>query len=80
MRELWFIQAHRQLINSLSIVETFKDKPLSDTFVLSCGNDCNILLHRMSNGQKVGQFGQSTWNIYDMSSVRRKPHYVRDWF
>ena len=28
-----------------------------DQFVLSCSDDCNILLHRLSNGVKIGQFG-----------------------
>jgi hypothetical protein len=37
------------------------------------------LLHRLSTGQKVGQFGQSTWNIYDMSTIKRRPNYDRDW-
>jgi hypothetical protein len=52
MREVWFIQAHRALINTVSIVETYKnhERGDSDSFVLSCGNDCNILLHRLLNG------------------------------
>lgn len=54
MREIWFIQAHKSTVNTLAIVETFKEHPLSDSFVLSAGNDCNILLFRLSNGQKVG--------------------------
>lgn len=53
-------------MNTVTIVETYKDHPHSDSFVLSAGNDCNILLFRLSNGQKVGQFGQTTWNILDM--------------
>jgi hypothetical protein len=82
MHEIWFIQAHKSTVNSVAIVETFKEHPLSDIdgFLLSSGNDCNILLHRLSNGQKVGQFGQSTWNIYDMSTVKRRPIYERKWF
>ena len=81
MRVLWFIQAHKSLITSLQIVETFKDEPGSDLFVLSAGGDCNVLLHRLSNGCKVGQFGQTNWNIYDMSTCyRKRPNYVRDWF
>ena len=81
MREIWFIQAHRSTVNSVAIVETFIDHPLSDQegFLLSCANDCNILLHRLSTGQKVGQFGQSSWNIYDMSTIKRRPNYDRDW-
>jgi hypothetical protein len=38
-------------------------------------------LHRLSNGCKVGQFGQTNWNIKDMSTCyRKRPNYVRDWF
>jgi len=48
MRDIWFIQAHKSLVNSLAIVETYS--AVSDCFVLSAGNDCNILLHRLSNG------------------------------
>jgi hypothetical protein len=54
MREIWFIQAHKALINQVTIVETFKDTPTSDSFILSCGGDSNILIHRLSTGQKVG--------------------------
>lgn len=83
MRVKWFIVAHKALINSIKLVETYADKddyPLSDSFVLTCGNDCNILLHRLSNGQRVGQFGQSTWNIQDMTTiVGVKVNYVREW-
>ena len=57
MRVKWFIQAHKQLINSVRIVETFRHEANSDQFILTAGNDCNILLHRLKNGQKVGQFG-----------------------
>jgi hypothetical protein len=50
-------------------------------FILSAGGDCNVLLHRLSNGTKVGQFGQTNWNIKDMSTCyRKRPNYVRDWF
>jgi hypothetical protein len=55
-----------------------------DLFVLSCSKDCNILLHRLSNGVKIGQFGQDAfWNIFDMSQYDPKvvrPNYVREWF
>ena len=54
-----------------------------DLFVLSCSKDCNILLHRLSNGVKIGKFGQDAfWNIFDMSQYDTKtvkPNYVRDW-
>ena len=41
----------------------------------------DILLHRLSNGVKIGQFSQEqTWNIYDMSPYEKiKPNYVREW-
>ena len=54
-----------------------------DQFVLSCSDDCNILLHRLSNGVKIGQFGQDAfWNIFDMAQYETKtkrPNYVREW-
>lgn len=51
-----------------------------DHFVLTAGNDCNILLHRLSNGQRVGQFGQSTWDVKEISTMRGiKVNYVREW-
>lgn len=51
--------------------------------------DCNINLHRLSDGVFVGQFnkpenpGKSTkcWNIHDMSKyAHRRPRYVREWY
>jgi len=47
MRVKWFIQAHKALINTINVVEV---KDAYDDFVLTAGNDCNILLHRLSNG------------------------------
>lgn len=81
MREVWFIKAHKSTVNQIVIVETYRKQPLSDSegFLLSCGNDCNIVLHRLTTGQKVGQFGQSTWNIKDVSGLRRRPNFDRDW-
>jgi len=39
-----------------------------DSFVLSAGQDWDILLHRLSNGVRIGQFAQDElWNIYDMT-------------
>jgi hypothetical protein len=55
MREKWFIQAHKSIVNSLEIVESFQKK-YGHSFILSGGQDCNILLHKM-NGEKLGQFG-----------------------
>lgn len=48
MKDLWSIQAHKSCINSITIVETFKES--SDSFILSAGNDQNILLHRLTTG------------------------------
>jgi len=53
LRDEWFITAHRKIINSLSLVESFP----SDIFVISASSDCNIMLHRLSNGVKIGQLG-----------------------
>ena len=52
-----------------------------DVFVLTAGQDFDILFHRLSNGVRIGQFGQDeSWNIYDMSPYDRvKPRYVREW-
>ena len=77
----WFINAHKQLVHSVQVVEQkeeekededksdgdefssdnmIQDEPRvewPDVFVLTCSKDCNILLHRLSNGVKIGQFG-----------------------
>ena len=52
-----------------------------DLFVLTAGQDCNILLHRLSDGVRIGQFHQEEpWNIYDMTPYQTiKPNYVREW-
>ena len=50
---------------------------------MSAGADWNILLHRMSNGAKIGQFSQdATWNIKTLNENKKKyrPNYVREWF
>jgi hypothetical protein len=50
-------------VNTLQIVETYREE-VGDLFIVSSGADWNILLHRMSNGAKIGQFSQeATWNI-----------------
>jgi len=79
MRDQWFIMAHRRIINSIQLCESFPD---SDIFVISSSGDCNIMLHRLSNGVRIGQLGQEKfWNIYDMSPYERvRPNYVRGWF
>ena len=56
-------------------------KPWPDLFVLTASSDWDILLHRLSNGVKIGQFAQDNlWNIYDMTPYENiRPNYVRDW-
>lgn len=83
IRMCWYIQAHRSAVNTIQIVETFKDEV--DLFIVSAGADMNILLHKMSNGARVGQFSQeASWNIRQLNdkASRRKmrPRYVPDWF
>lgn len=83
IRMCWYIQAHRSAVNSLQIVETFRDE--IDLFVVSAGADWNILLHKLSNGARVGQFSQdAAWNIraLDDKSTKKKirPRYVPEWF
>ena len=52
-----------------------------DCFVLTAAQDWDILLHRLSNGVRIGQFAQDDlWNIYDMTPYEKiKPKYVREW-
>jgi len=49
--------------------------------VLSASQDWDILLHRLSNGIRIGQFAQDDlWNIYDMTPYEKlRPKYVREW-
>ena len=49
--------------------------------MLTAGQDWDILLHRLSNGVRIGQFAQDDlWNIYDMSPYEKiRPNYVREW-
>ena len=61
---------HRLLYGLQTGTACLQANPDSDSFVLTCGNDCNILLHMLSNGQRVGQFGQSSWNIKDMTTMK----------
>ena len=62
-------------------MEPEEKKPWPDVFVLTAGADWDILLHRLSNGVKIGQFAQDNlWNIYDMSPYENiRPNYVREW-
>jgi hypothetical protein len=76
--EKYFIIAHDATINSIQIVE--KDDYKLDKFIVTAGNDNNIYLHRLSNGAKIGQFGQKDpWNIHDLSNITARPRYVREW-
>ncbi len=81
IRLCWYVQAHRSAVNTLQIVETYREEV--DLFIVSAGADWNILLHRMSNGAKIGQFSQdATWNIRTLNQNKKqyRPNYVRDWF
>ena len=42
----------------------------------------NILLHRLKNGAKVGQFSQeATWTLKKVDTyINKRPNYVREWF
>lgn len=57
-------------------------QPWPDKFILTSSQDSNILLHRLSNGVLVGQFGQEAyWNIYDLTPYQGvMPNYERNWF
>ena len=52
MRERWFIHAHKSVINSLVIVESFFEKT-GQNYILTAGQDCNILLHT-TKGERIG--------------------------
>ena len=56
-------------------------KEWPDIFVLTASLDQDILLHRLSNGVRIGQFAQDEpWNIYDMTPYDKvRPNYVSDW-
>lgn len=79
--EKYFVVAHRGLINQLSVVEA-SDGIIHQRLVISASNDCNINLHRLDDGVKIGQFGQAhPWNLKDMSQYDgKKPSYVRQWY
>jgi len=77
----WFIRGHRKCINTIQLAEAFADDT-GEIFVISASDDCNILIHRLSNGVKIGQLGQEKlWDIYNMSPYSgQKPNYVASWF
>lgn len=81
VKDIWFIQAHRAIINSIQVVEKVAETT-EETFIITASADCNILLHKMSNGAKVGQFGQEGgWNIKDLTHLDKgRPNLVRNWF
>ena len=103
MSNPWYINAHRELISSVEIVEQRDDvyeedddeedielpeglapeerQPWPDQFILTASQDKDILLHRLSNGVKIGQFAQEEpWNIYDMAPYDKiRPNYYREW-
>ena len=78
MSNPWYINAHRELISSVEIVEQRDDvfeeddeeedielpeglapeerQEWPDQFILTASQDKDILLHRLSNGVKIGQF------------------------
>jgi hypothetical protein len=51
-------------------------------FIVTAGNDCNINIHKLETGVKIGQFGQAkAWNIHDTTAFDNlKPRYVREWY
>ena len=79
--EKYFIVAHRGLINQISVVEAAPGI-IEERLIISASNDCNINLHRLRDGVKIGQFGQaSPWNLKDMSGYdKKRPSYVRQWY
>jgi len=52
--ELYFIIGHRSTINSIVIVENSNIK--TGKFIVTAGNDCNILLHKLETGVRIGKF------------------------
>lgn len=55
MRDLWFIQAHRDTINTIHIVDNLYDKKTKlPLMIVSASEDKNILLHRLEDGIKIG--------------------------
>lgn len=51
--ERYFIAAHRGMINQISVVEEF-DSVISERLIISASQDCNINLHRLKDGVKIG--------------------------
>ena len=82
IREVWFIQVHRRVINCINIVEiSHGEDGEKEKFIVSSANDHNIQLTRFSDGVQIGQFGQdSMWNIHDLSAFKyRIPRFTRSW-
>jgi len=46
----WFITAHKQVINTVDIVEEF----VQDTYIVTASNDFNIHLYQFSTGAFLG--------------------------
>ena len=60
---VWFIVAHKAIINSISVVESYGEP----FFIVTASDDNNILLHRF-DGIFIGQFGHGEgWNIHNMA-------------
>lgn len=72
---VWFIQAHKKIINTISVAEVYGDK-----FIVTCSDDMNVLLHRF-DGILIGQFTQEgSWNLKNLESYRHKqPNSVKIW-
>lgn len=51
--EKYFIAAHRSMINQISVVEVFENV-VSERLIISASHDCNINLHRLRDGVKIG--------------------------
>lgn len=62
-------------------LEKEERKEWQDIFILTASQDQDILIHRLSNGVKIGQFAQEQpWNIFDMTPYEGiRPRYVREW-
>lgn len=58
IHQVWFIQAHRRVINCINIVEIgHGDGGEKEKFIVSSSNDHNIQLTRFIDGVHIGQFG-----------------------
>ena len=58
IHQVWFIQAHRRVVNCINIVEIgHGDGAGKEKFIVSSSNDHNIQLTRFIDGVHIGQFG-----------------------